>query len=76
MLWIVSTQIIQIRLILLETLTISNSEIIFAWFLSYLGKFIFKASMWKDYVSGIMSHPAHVISLYLQVQRYVLILIK
>ena len=42
MLWIVSTQIIQIRLILLETLTISNSEIIFAWFLSYLGKFIFK----------------------------------
>ena len=55
MLWIVSTQIIQIRLILLETLTISNSEIIFAWFLSYLGKFIFECFFVKTFVGDFSS---------------------
>ena len=32
--------------------------------------------MWKDYVFGRMSHPTHVILLYQQAKRYVLILIK
>ena len=61
MLWIVSTQIIQIRLILLETLTISNSEIIFAWFLSYLGKFIFGCFFAKTFI-GEFSRMIMVIS--------------